>query len=119
MTHTILIIDSDEISRQEFIACFDEYHFVEAGTGQQAFDLLSNNEINLVIIEPPLLDTSGVKLLNTIRETYPTLDIVLFSGSWTQNMTEDDMKKVTAYIEKPYDIEKTRQLLKGLIALPR
>ena len=117
MPYSILLVDDDREFRAEFKECFDDYQVLEAGTGEQALALLNkSNEIDLVFLDVHLPDLSGTDLLNTLRQTNPKLCVVILTGYGSKAVVIEALKgKADAYLEKPYDIEKTKLLIKSLI----
>ncbi len=117
MTYGILLVDDDIEFCQEFKDCFDEYRLVKANTGQQALELLSSaNEIDLVLLDVYLPDTTGIKLLKLIRKSHPEMGIIIMTGSGSKDIVMDALSgKADEYIEKPLNIEKTKKIIKSLI----
>ncbi|OGI06861.1 MAG: hypothetical protein A2Y40_00245 [Candidatus Margulisbacteria bacterium GWF2_35_9] len=117
MPYRILIVDDDKEFREEFKECFYEYSILEAGTGQQALDVLTkSNEIDIVFLDVHLPDTTGIKLLSKLRQTHPDLCVIILTGYGTKDIVIDALQgKADDYIEKPLDIEKTKLMIKCLI----
>lgn len=117
MSYGILLVDDDIEFCQEFKDCFWEYRLIEARTGQQALDFLANaNEIDLVLLDVYLPDTTGIKLLKSIRKSHPDLGIIIMTGLGAKDIVMDALTgKADEYIEKPINIEKTKKIIKSLI----
>ena len=117
MPYSLLIVDDDRDFRNEFKECFDEYKVYEAGTGQQAMELLAKpNEVDLIFLDVYLPDTKGTKLLTTIHELYPKLGIVILTGQGSKDVVLEALKgKADDYVDKPINIERTKDLIKKLL----
>ncbi|MDD5457647.1 MAG: helix-turn-helix domain-containing protein [Candidatus Margulisbacteria bacterium] len=117
MPYGLLIVDDDREFRDEFKECFDEYKVYEAGTGKQAMELLAKpNEVDLVFLDVNLPDTKGTTLLTTIHDLYPKLGIVILTGHGSKDVVLEALKgKADDYVDKPIDIDRTKDLIKKLL----
>ena len=107
MSCTILFADDDPAIRELVRATLNlmDCTFIEASTGEQAWELLQQHQPQVVLLDVKLPDLSGFDLLQRIRST-PSLDgirVIMLSG-----LTEDDAKQkgaalgVDAYVTKPF-----------------
>jgi len=71
----ILVVDDEQRVRDE-IAEFlmeNKYKVYKAGLPSEAFNILKNNDIDLVILDIKLPEMDGLSALKIIKETYPNI----------------------------------------------
>ncbi len=56
------------------------FNFCSAGSGQEAFDLLTENVIDVVVSEEVVSGTTGIELLASVRERFPETGRILLSA---------------------------------------
>lgn len=118
MTYQILLVDDDRAFCEEFQDCFsDEFIIHIAENGKAALTCLAMpNEYDLVILDVRLPDISGTTLLTRLKAQNPKLIIIIITGFSSKNIVIDALKgKADDFIEKPFDIQKTRELLNRLL----
>lgn len=80
--HTILIVDDEpnyQIVLGEFLR--DEgFETMTADNGQQALDLVKNNDINLVITDMQMPGMDGFALLQAIKEFRSTIPVIMITA---------------------------------------
>ncbi len=117
MPYKILLVDDDEDFRREFGYSFDEYEVIEASSGQGALQLLKRpNEIDLVILDVMMPGLSGTEVLKEIRNSAPELGIIILTGYGSKEVAVEALKgHADDYIEKPFDIEKTKEIIENIL----
>lgn len=104
--YVILIVDDDETLRN--VAAFDfkrkGFTVLSAGSGNEAFELVKKNRVDLVLSDMRMPDGDGMALLEKIRAHNPEIPIVAlmtgFSDSTEQECIEKGASKV---FQKPFD----------------
>lgn len=108
---TILCVDDDAIARliiQKFIKHAGNYKSVEAKNGQDCLDFVSQNKVDLIILDYNLGDISGYDVCKLIpsRSKNPEVPIiissVLSSDTIRRKCVCDNLLKV---VQKPYDLD--------------
>lgn len=117
MSYNILLVDDDAVFRQELDDFLEEYRIVEAGTGDQALEILSRpNEIDLVILDVRMPGRKGTEILPEIKDHYPDLPVVMLTAYSSKNVAIASLKgDADDYIEKPVDIEKLESTIHRLL----
>jgi two-component system response regulator YesN len=117
MPFNILLVDDDKITREEFRDYFDEYGFVEAASGEEALGILGKpNEIDLVILDVVMPGMRGTEVLKAVKQMRPDLGVVILTGFGTKNTVIEALQgRADDYIEKPIDLEKTREVIARLL----
>ena len=102
----VILVVEDEIPIREFEVTYLKeagYSTLEAGSGQAALELFSENKPNLVILDLNLPGMSGIEVCHAIRET-STLPILMVTA---HNSDDDELKGFGAgaddYIRKPFN----------------
>jgi DNA-binding NtrC family response regulator len=82
MTGTVLIIDDEEKLRSlmKRIITLEGYNVIEAGNIKTAQKILDKEDIDVVLCDVKLPDGSGVDYVKTIREKYPSIEVILLTA---------------------------------------
>lgn len=119
MTHpSILIIDDESKLRQLLgrILELEGYRILEAGCVKEAWKLLEQEDISLVLSDVKLPDGNGVELTGQIKAKYPALEIIVLTAYGT---IEDGVKAIKNgafdYITKGDDNDKIIPLVSKAI----
>lgn len=102
----ILVVD-DDLNLREAIA-FDLKkkggHIFMAANGTEAFEIVKNENIDIVVSDVRMPNGDGIALIKKIRKRHPALPVVLLCTGFS-DLTESEAKKLGAYglIEKPID----------------
>jgi len=109
----ILLVDDHAAFRSEFRACFEEYEITEACNGAEALEILrKSNRIDLVILDVNMPGMSGIQVLEEIRRTTPDIGIIIQTGYGSKEVFLKVLReKADYYIEKPLNIETTREAI--------
>lgn len=84
----LLLVDDHRLFRDGLAMLLEkldsEVSILQAGTGQQALDLINNSDLqldlDLAIIDYQLPDTTGIHLLQSIKQKLPATPVVIMSG---------------------------------------
>jgi len=103
--YNILICDDqpDIVSALRIYLTPEGYHFYEAGNGQQALDIVRNEDIHLVLLDVMMPVMDGLTATEKIRE-FSNIPIILLTA---KSETEDKVLGLNAgaddYITKPFE----------------
>lgn len=113
----ILLVDDDDVFREEFAECFSGYRFIQAANAAQALAALKKpNEIDLVIMDVKMPGMDGLCLLEKIKELSPDIGTIIITGYGSKEVVLKVLRgKADDYIEKPFDIEKTRRIIERVL----
>lgn len=117
----ILIVEDEKITR-ELIKnlLIKEYTVFEANNSATCFDVLKNNEIDLVILDIMLPGADGFFICQEIRKKEKIYGSPLILMLTSKTQTEDLVQALTIgaddYLKKPFD---NRELLSRIVALIR
>lgn len=78
---SILYVDDEESNLKGFRSIyFTEYKIHTATSGQQALDILANNEIHIIITDQKMPGMTGVQFLSSTLEKYPDPIRIILTG---------------------------------------
>ena len=88
----ILVVDDDPINRKLIVKILSKKDFesIEAGNGVEAFNVLANNNIDIILLDVIMPVMNGIEFLKEIKTKpeYMNLPIII--------LTTDDSKKIEA-----------------------
>jgi len=104
--YTLLIVDDEPANLQKLRRTFyADYRLLEASSGEEAYDLASRNDLDLVITDQKMPRLSGLKLLKKIIKIKPDVMRIILTG-YTE--VEDLIEAINEghvyrYITKPWE----------------
>ncbi|MEX2456607.1 MAG: sigma-54 dependent transcriptional regulator [Balneolaceae bacterium] len=105
----ILVTDDEKSIRNTLrdILEFEGYEIVEAESGAEALEVISNTQVDLMILDIKMKGMDGIEVLEQSKETNPQLPIIMISGHGTIKIAVE-ATKVGAFdfIEKPPDLNR-------------
>lgn len=82
MTHTILVVDDQEVLRDILKGALqrEEYQVFCAASAEEALSILSRQPIDVIISDDKMPGLSGTELLSVIRQKYPETIRIMLTG---------------------------------------
>lgn len=104
----VLHVEDDPLFAEmagEFIKRQDERFILETAlTAEEALDRLRTNQIHCVVSDFDMPGKNGIELLEAIREEYPNLPFILFTGRGSEEIAAEAITAgVTDYLQKGSD----------------
>lgn len=120
MNEKILVLE-DEIGIRSFVSINlkrEGYEVIEAGTGQEAIDKISNEQnISIALLDVMLPDMSGIEVCKYIRNNFDSVGIIMLTAkSQEEDKIEGFISGADDYMVKPFSI---KELLMRVSALSR
>jgi len=112
-----LIVDDEQSIRRLCMTVGQGLNFVcaEAETGEAAFGLIETTQPDLVVADLKLPNLSGTELLRKIKELLPQTEVAIMTGHGSIESAVEAMRHgAYDYIEKPFRVERFRQLLQRM-----
>ncbi len=112
----ILYVDDEENNLQAFKATFRrDYKIFLANSAKGGIDILNNEEIEIVITDQRMPETTGVEFLETIIPTHPSPIRILLTGYTDIQAVIDAINKgqVYHYLTKPWEEDYLRTVIKN------
>jgi len=110
----VLIVDDEETILRMFKNQFrKDYEIAMAGSAEEGLKILDDFEPDVVISDQKMPGMKGVDFLVKVKMKHPHAVRMLLTGYTDAEVAKDAINKgeVTAYIDKPWEREKLRQLI--------
>ncbi len=107
-TIKILVVDDEKAIRDgcHRVLAGKGYEVFTAENGQIALDILSKKPIGIVLLDLKMPVMGGEEILETIRETYPDIPVIIITGHGTVDTAVICMKNgAYDFITKPFQID--------------
>ena len=110
----VLIVDDEPDFRKFVTEVLGAFAVLEAGSGQEALEILQEEQLDLVITDIMMPGMDGHTLLTNLRSRYPGLPVMGVSGF----VDEDQVEPPTfdSFIDKPVPAEKLLELVETALS---
>ena len=110
---TLLLVDDEPSIRTALIRMFrhDGYKILSAGSGAEGLELLSLNQVQVIISDQRMPEMTGTEFLDTVRQMYPDTIRMILSGYTDLNVVTESVNRgaVSKFLTKPWDDEQLRE----------
>ncbi|MGD2125699.1 MAG: response regulator [Desulfobacteraceae bacterium] len=107
-TVTILVVDDEMPIRDGCHRLLTKhgYDVLTAENGQSALDVLSNDPVDLLLLDLKMPVMGGEAVLEVVRNQYPHIPVIIITGHGTVDTAVDCMKKgAYDFITKPFQVD--------------
>lgn len=116
--YRILVVDDEENIRnivQKFLIKYG-YHVIVASGGSEAIEKFKQvgGQVDLVIQDMVLPETSGIEVFKKLREINPLIKVILTSGH-DKDASEYDNDDAITFLKKPFRIAQLIQKLEEML----
>jgi two-component system, NtrC family, response regulator AtoC len=111
----ILIIDDESFIREnvERILSEDGYTVLGAASGQSAMELVTDEDLDLVLLDLNLGPENGIEVLKTLKKIDPELLVIVITGFGSVESAVDALKLgAFHYMKKPFKADALRVIVK-------
>ncbi len=118
MPAKILMVEDDTTTRffLSRILSDDGYEVTEAGSAEEALEILGQQTVDLVVLDMKLPGRSGLDILPELLSQDPNLPVIFITGESTVDLAVQAMKlRACDFIEKPPDIPTLRRVIAHLL----
>ena len=108
----VLYVDDDRGNRQAFVAAFrKEFEVLIAATPEEAWQMLAENPVHVVIADQRMPGMKGSEFLSMVRHRFPRVKRMLVTAYADMQAVVDalNMGGVCFYIQKPWEIDAVRK----------
>lgn len=115
----VLYIDDEQANRRTFLAAFrQEFNVLVAADLAEAWPLLEQHDVHVVISDHRLSGIAGCATLRAIRERYPAVRRMLVTAHCDLQAVVDALNQagVCYYIQKPWEAGEVRQAVQQAFA---
>ncbi len=114
----VMVVDDDADIRNAVISILSaKYDVIEAENGDQALEILSNdNEFNVITLDLKMPGLSGIDTLEEIKRTYPYIEVLIVTAHSDMQSAIGALKYgAYDFIDKPFRSEELHEaVLKGI-----
>lgn len=118
----VMVVDDEEIIRKKISAFLKENgcQVYEAARPSEAYRLMTDNDIDVVLLDVKLPESSGMDVLKTIKESSPKTEVIMMTGHGDTEMVVNAIKAgASDFFNKPVrlmeiktSIEKTNRYIR-------
>ncbi|MBN1636504.1 MAG: sigma-54-dependent Fis family transcriptional regulator [Deltaproteobacteria bacterium] len=105
MNKTILVVDDEIGIRQSLQRILEKegYHVLTASNGEEAFKVIRQNHIDLVVSDIRMAGMDGLELLKVSKSVSPCIEFIMITGFASVDTALDSMKEgAYDYLTKPF-----------------
>src|ERR1700761_5241566 len=117
MTKTVLIVDDSKLARivvsKAVAATHADWKKIEAGNADEALSLLSQEKIDLAIIDFNMPGRNGLELAEEIRKTHGAMPIALATANFQDEIIAHARTLDISFVAKPITNEGLSGFLSG------
>jgi len=120
---SILVLDDEKVFRKEIKEFLDGEGFsvLTAERPSEAFSILSENQIDILILDLRLPEMDGLQVLTKVKEEYPDIEVIMITGHGDMDAVINAMRLgAIEFFPKPFrllDMRAAIQRTKRYIAL--
>jgi ATP-dependent Lon protease len=121
-TFRILVVDDEEMARtnMEHVIRKEGHEVRTAANGLEALDHVRNEVFDLVITDLKMDRMNGIELLEEMKQSSATTEIMLVTGHATVDSAVDALTKGAAYyLTKPYKLDDLRATVNRILLKKR
>ncbi|TCV89656.1 response regulator [Sulfurirhabdus autotrophica] len=112
MERTLLLVDDEENIASALVRLLrrDGYQILRASSGKEGLELLSKNNVGVIISDQRMPEMTGVEFLSKVKELYPDTVRIVLSGYTDLNSVTDAINRGAIYkfLTKPWEDELLR-----------
>ena len=111
----ILIIDDEAFIRENVERILNEegYQVLSAEGGKKALELVSEEEVDLVLLDLNLGTENGIDVLRSLKEIDPDILVIIITGFGSVESAVDSLKMgAFHYMKKPFKADALRVIVK-------
>jgi len=104
----VLIVEDEKLIRWSIKSRLEEKGYVvsEVDSGKKAFDLLEEEDFDLMLLDFRLPDTTGLEILRRVRQEAPETSVVMMTAYGTVESAVEAMKLgAFDYLTKPVNLD--------------
>jgi len=111
----VLIIDDEAFIRENLRRILTQEGYVvhTASNGSEGIDLITKEDINIVLLDLNLPDVNGIEILKKIKSIAPDLLVIIITGYATVDSAVEALKLgAYDYIKKPFKADAIKLIVK-------
>lgn len=114
---SVLVVDDDEGVRATVAIIFKkEFDVHQASDAETAVQLARRNRVDLAILDLNLAGTSGLQVLELLKDIDPDLEAIIVTGNGTLETARQAMRLGACdYLAKPFHLDAVREAVAGAL----
>ncbi len=114
---TILIVDDDEGIRDTLEAILQQNHTIyKADSGKSALSLITEHQVQIVLLDVLLLDMNGLEVLKEIKDRFSDVEVIMISAVKEMGTAVQAIKLgAYHYITKSFDYDEVLSLVEKVV----
>lgn len=117
---TILIVDDEKLERNGIKFLLnrekEKFHIIEAVNGKDAVGILASRHVDILLTDVKMPYMNGLELSAHVKETYPEVEIVIFSGYNDFSYAREALRYgVVDYVLKPVDPDEFHRTMERVL----
>ncbi len=117
MAFKILVAEDEEITLNNIIDALLDEGYAAAGVrdGIEAVQRMEKEQFDVLIADIKMPGFSGIELLETVKEKYPAMEVIIITGFGSIGSAVDAMRKgAIDYITKPFNLDELGLRVKNI-----
>lgn len=105
----VLVTDDEKSIRNSLrdILEFEDYHVLEAENGKEVFDILEEENVDLMLLDIKMKGMDGMEILSKLKQESHHFPVIMISGHGNIEIAVEATKKgAFDFIEKPPDLNR-------------
>lgn len=108
----VLVVDDEEVIRDLCAKALKSYDVTTAGTGEEALEILENQEIDVVLTDIMMPHVNGIDLLQEIKKRQPNQSVIVMTGYADKDVILRALKAdADDFISKPINLLQLRTVI--------
>jgi DNA-binding NtrC family response regulator len=103
----VMVVDDEEALRTVLSAELqgEGYQVASAGDGQEAINILTTQEFDLILLDIKMPNVDGFEVLKFVKDRHPKTKVVMLTGfADLKNAIESKKLGAEDFVSKPYDL---------------
>ena len=118
--YNILIVEDHELTRFGLKTTFSDVEFIEnifeASSAEDAFDVVKNNKIDIIIMDLGLPEVDGITAIKSIKEYNPEIKFVVLTSHNDKNDVLNSLKAgANAYCSKEINLQRLIEVVNSVL----
>lgn len=117
--HAVLVVDDEPIVRESISDWLQDagYRVVTAESGEQALEMIQNQDFSIMILDVRLPGKTGIKVLSEVKAQRPWLKSIVITAYPTAETAVEAMKLgAIDYLIKPFAPDNLEKLVRETLA---
>ena len=108
----VLVVDDEAVIRDLCAKALNSFNVIQAGTGEEALEILEREEIDVVLTDIMMPNLNGIELLQSIKDRQPNQSVIVMTGYADKDIILRALKAdADDFISKPLNLLQLRTII--------